>query len=89
MAVGAQRGDVLRLILLEATGMILVGLAVGVGVALAAARTLSSFLYGVSASDPLTFVTVATLMGAIGVIATFLPARRAANLDPLAALRSD
>jgi ABC-type antimicrobial peptide transport system permease subunit len=69
--------------------MILVGLAVGVGVALAAARALSSFLYGVSASDPLTFVAVATLIGIIGVIATFLPARRAANLDPLAALRSD
>jgi ABC-type antimicrobial peptide transport system permease subunit len=69
--------------------MILVGLGVGLGVALAAARALSSFLYGVSATDPLTFVTVATLIGAIGVVATFLPARRAANLDPLAALRSD
>jgi len=89
LAVGAQRGDILRLVLGEAAWMLVAGLVAGACVALAASRALAELLYGVSAADPLTFVAAGALLVAVGLGATALPARRAARMDPLAALRSE
>jgi ABC-type antimicrobial peptide transport system permease subunit len=89
LAVGAQRGDILKLVLGEAAWMLLVGLAAGVGVALAATRTLAQQLYGVSVADPAAFASTAVLLAAVALGATYLPARRAARLDPLSALRTE
>jgi predicted permease len=87
MALGARRRDVLRLILGEGMSMVGVGLGLGLLLSFAVTRVLGGFLYGVSASDPLTFVGVPALLGAIALTAGYLPARRAAKIDPMVALR--
>jgi len=89
MALGASTGDVLRLILLQ--GMLLtgMGLAVGLIAAIAATRLLTSMLFEVQASDPLTYVGVAALLAAVSLAASYIPARRAARVDPMTALRQD
>jgi putative ABC transport system permease protein len=87
IALGARRGDVLKLILGEGLGVTLLGVLIGVGVSLALGRLISSYLYGVSAYDPLTFFAVALLLFAVALLACFLPARRASRTDPLIALR--
>lgn len=89
LAVGAQRGDILKLVLGEAAWMLVAGVTAGACVAVAASCALAELLYRVSAADPLTFAAAAALLAAIGAFATFLPARRAARLDPLMALRSE
>jgi ABC-type antimicrobial peptide transport system permease subunit len=87
MALGAGRADVLRLILGEGLSAVGVGLALGLLLSFALTRVLGGFLYGVTASDPLTFVGVPALLGAIALAAGYLPARRAARVDPMVALR--
>jgi putative ABC transport system permease protein len=89
MALGARPGDVLRLVVGQ--GMILtsIGLAIGLASAIALTRVVSSLLYGVSATDPLTFVAVAIALAGVALAACFIPARRAANVDPMEALRYD
>jgi len=87
MAVGAQRRNVLGLVLKEGFKLILVGLVVGTGVAVALARLLGAFLFGVEPTDPATFVGVAILFTTIALLACYLPARRAAKIDPMEALR--
>ena len=87
MALGARRTDVLRLVLGEGLSMVGVGLCLGLLLSFALTRVLGSFLYGVSASDPITFVGVPALLGAIALAAGYLPARRAARVDPMVALR--
>ena len=87
MALGARRADVLRLILGEGLSVVGVGLALGLLLSFAVTRVLGGFLYGVSASDPLTFVGVPALLGSIALAAGYLPARRAARVDPMVALR--
>ena len=87
MALGAQRGDVLRLILGQGARLALLGLALGVAFALLSARLLSSFLYSVSAADPLTFGAVALVLLGVALAACYIPARRALRVDPLVALR--
>ena len=67
----------------------LAGLVIGVGTAVAATRALSSLLYAVSASDPVTFATIAVLVAAVALAASYLPARRAARIDPVDALRAE
>ncbi len=89
MALGARTGDVLRLVVGQGIRLIAVGVALGLAGALAAARVLKSLLYGVSATDPLTFVTVSLLLAFVGLLACWIPARRATNVDPLVALRRD
>jgi predicted permease len=89
MAIGATAADVLRLMLLRHLRPAAVGLALGTGAALVAARTLESRLYGVPPTDPLTFLAAATILGAVGAAACWLPARRAARVDPTVALRAD
>jgi putative ABC transport system permease protein len=67
----------------------LIGLTIGVAAALAATRVLSSLLYGVTAADPATFVGVSLLLAAVAAAASWLPARRAARVDPMVALRHE
>jgi predicted permease len=87
MALGGQAGDVLRLVLRQALVLVAIGVAVGALGALAVARLLASFLYGVSAADPLTFAAAILLLAAVALVATLLPARRATRVDPMIALR--
>jgi putative ABC transport system permease protein len=87
MALGAQRRDVLWLVLREGARFSAIGIILGLGGAFAVTRWLSSELYGVSAADPLTYAGVAGVMAVITLLACYVPARRATGVDPLIALR--
>ena len=87
MALGAQRSDVLRMIVGEGARLAVVGLAIGIAVSFAITRLLSSLLFGVSATDPITFAGVAVLLSFVALLASYIPARRAMRLDPNNALR--
>jgi predicted permease len=87
MALGAGRFDILRLILSGGGRLAAAGIAVGLAAAFGLTRLMSSLLYGVSAYDPLTFVSVAGLLLVVALAACFIPARRAAKVDPMVALR--
>jgi len=87
MALGAQRGDVLRLMLGEGMKMALVGVAIGIAAALGLTRLMTNMLFGVSAADPLTFCGVAFVLAAVALTACYIPARRAMRVDPMVALR--
>jgi predicted permease len=89
MALGAEPGDVLRLVLRSGIGLALAGLCVGLTAAAALTRVVAGMLYGVRSNDPATFVGVALLLLAVALLACYVPARRAANTDPMAALRSE
>jgi putative ABC transport system permease protein len=87
VALGAQRRDVLRLILREGAAVTLIGIVVGTGAAFALMRLASSLLFGVSWADPATFVVVPVLLAGVIFVACYLPARRAMRVDPMVALR--
>jgi putative ABC transport system permease protein len=87
MALGASPGDVLRMILGQGLSTILVGLACGALGAYALTRTMESLLFGLSATDPLTFLAVALLLASVTLVACYIPARRATRVDPMIALR--
>ncbi len=87
MALGAQTGDVLRLVIREGITLALIGVAVGLVIVAVASRLMKSLLFGVSAMDTLTVASVAALLMLVALVACYLPARRAAKLDPLVALR--
>jgi predicted permease len=89
MALGAQREDVLRLILGEGGRMALVGVVIGVAAALGLTRLMKGMLFGVSASDPATFVGVAIVLVCVALAACWIPARRAMKVDPMVALRHE
>jgi putative ABC transport system permease protein len=89
VALGADRRDILRLMLAQGMKMALAGVMLGLGGALAFTRLLQSFLFGVKAVDPATFLAVAAILVAVLLISTFVPARRAMRVDPLVALRHD
>jgi putative ABC transport system permease protein len=87
MALGATRGQVLLMVLRQGLGLIGVGLAIGLAGALAVTRLLTTLLYGVRPADPYTFAAVAALLFAVGLAASYIPARRATKVDPMVALR--
>ena len=89
IALGAPQGNILSLVLKRALLMVAVGLAIGVGISWFAVRFASSYIYGVKAHDALTFAAVAVVLGAASFVAAWLPARRAAAVDPILALRSE
>jgi putative ABC transport system permease protein len=87
MALGAQRSDVLRLVIGHGARMALIGVTIGIGAALVLTRLMAHQLFGVSAHDPLTFAGVAMLLIIVAVAACYIPARRAMRVDPMVALR--
>lgn len=87
VALGASRGTVMRLVLFDGLGVALAGAVIGCGVALATTRYLESFLFGIKAADPTTFLGVVGILLVIVLAACYLPARRAVRVDPLVALR--
>jgi predicted permease len=86
-ALGAQRGDVLRLVVKQGLLLVVVGAVVGIGVAMGVTRYLEAMLYQVRADDPVTIVAVSALLVLVALAACFIPARRATSVDPLVALR--
>ena len=89
MALGAERRDVLRLVLTRALRIVVAGLIVGLAGAAGVTRVLQRFLFGVTSTDPIVFTIVTLLLLAVGLMAAWLPARRAARIDPWAALRAE
>jgi predicted permease len=89
MALGAERRDVLRLVLMRAIRIVVAGLIVGLAGAAGVTRVLQRFLFGVTPTDPIAFAIVTLLLMAVGLMAAWLPARRATRIDPCAALRAE
>src|ERR1700682_2863838 len=89
MAFGADRGNVLRLTFRQGAAIAAAGLALGTVAALVATQALSSLLYGVNAKDPGIFLSVGVLLALVILMASYVPARRAAKVDPLVALRCE
>jgi putative ABC transport system permease protein len=87
IALGANTGEVLRMVLVQGVKLAIAGVAIGLVAALVLNRLIGSLLYGVKASDPLTYTGVAVLLVIVVLLACWFPARRAARTDPLAALR--
>jgi putative ABC transport system permease protein len=89
LALGAQRRDVMSMIVVQGMTMAATGAAVGVVAALAVTRLMSSLLFGISAADPVTFAAIPVLLGVVAFVACYVPARRATRVDPLVALRTE
>jgi putative ABC transport system permease protein len=86
VALGAQRADVFRLVLKQGMALVLVGIVVGLAGSAVVTRLLTSFLYGVSATDSVTFASIPVVLAIVGLLACYVPARRAMKVDPLVAL---
>ncbi len=89
MALGAQQGEVLRMVMHQGMVPALVGMGLGIACSLGLTRVLSSLLYGVRPDDPLTFASVLLILGGVALVATYIPARRATQVDPMVALRHE
>jgi ABC-type lipoprotein release transport system permease subunit len=89
MALGATTGLVRRQVVSDGAKVVLVGIVVGIGVAFASTRFLSTLLYDVKAVDPVVFAAMSVMMLAIGMLASYMPARRASSVNPMESLRSD
>jgi putative ABC transport system permease protein len=87
MALGANRPEVLALVVKRGMVLVGIGIAAGIVLALALSRLIAGLLFGITATDPLTIIGVAVLLGAVAFVANYLPARRAASVDPMVALR--
>jgi predicted permease len=89
MALGAQRSDLLRLVIHQGFWLVLIGAAIGTAAAIGGTRFMSTILYGVRANDPLTFAGVAILLALVALAACYIPGRRAASIEPMKALRAE
>jgi ABC-type antimicrobial peptide transport system permease subunit len=89
MALGAERRDVLRLVLMRALRIVAAGLVVGLAGAAGVTRVLQRFLFGVTPTDPIAFTIVTLVLMGVGLVAAWLPARRATRIDPSTALRAE
>jgi putative ABC transport system permease protein len=87
LALGADRQNILRVVMREGVKLTVIGLAIGVPLAIGLTNLLPNVLYGVGRHDPVTFVVIALVLGAVAVLACYVPARRAAKVDPMVALR--
>jgi ABC-type antimicrobial peptide transport system permease subunit len=86
-ALGAQRTDIFRMVMGQGLGLTLAGIGIGIGGAIALTRVMKSLLFHVSATDPITFAGIALLLILVALAASYIPARRATRIDPMAALR--
>jgi putative ABC transport system permease protein len=89
LALGAAKGSVLWMVVRQGVVLVLVGLLAGAAAALALTRFIGSWLYGVTATDPVTFLLISLVFASTAVVAAYVPARRAARVDPMTALRSE
>jgi predicted permease len=89
MALGARGRDVMKLVIREGMWLVLIGVVIGMAASLAVSRLLKSFLFGLSAADPMTFGIIPLLLAAVALLACYVPARRATKVDPMIALRSE
>jgi putative ABC transport system permease protein len=87
MALGAQPRDVLRLVIRQGMVLTIAGLFIGIGVGLAVTRVMTDMLFGVTATDAVTFISVAVVLVVVAFLACYVPARRATKVDPMVALR--
>jgi ABC-type antimicrobial peptide transport system permease subunit len=87
MALGAQRSHVLKIVLGQGARLALLGVVIGLAAAAGLTRLMTTILYGVSATDPLTFSAVAIVLTLVALVACYIPARRAMRVDPVVALR--
>jgi ABC-type antimicrobial peptide transport system permease subunit len=87
MALGASRTDVLRLVLMQGLWLTAIGLALGLALSVGVTRFIAGLLYGIGANDPMTVVGVVALLGAMSLLACYLPAHRAMHRNPVTAIR--
>jgi ABC-type antimicrobial peptide transport system permease subunit len=89
MALGAEAGQVRRLVVAQGVRVVVLGIVIGIGVALASTRALGTLLFGVAPLDVTTFIAMSAAMVGIGLLASYVPARRASNVDPMESLRGE
>jgi putative ABC transport system permease protein len=87
MALGAQRSDVLKMTIGHGLRLVLTGVAIGLAAAFVLTRVMSTLLFGVSSTDPLTFISISIVLIGVAVLASYVPALRATRVDPMFALR--